>query len=56
MIPITRETYTLGLDHAVNEGAGKASKQLFGLLMRLRLAVALAVVLVRLCGLYSRMR
>ena len=40
-------TYTLGFDHAVNEGTGETSQDFLCLLMALGLAVAITVLLVR---------
>lgn len=48
-----KNTYTLGLDHTVNEGASKAGHDLLGLLVALGLALPLAVLLVSLGGLYA---
>ena len=43
-----RSTYALSLDHAVDEGTSEAGHDLLGLLVALRLAIALAVLLVGL--------
>lgn len=48
-----QSTYALGLDHAVDEGTSEAGHELLGLIVARRLALALAVLLVSLSGLYS---